>query len=124
MPLLRDLGGRWEAWFARFGGSPPARYVAAFDDTDALQRAAVEGMGVGLGRLTMARPLLESGRLVALTRHRLPDSYAHHLVYPPEVGEPSGAGRLPDLGARRRPRERRLPPGAARPRAPRGRRRS
>ncbi len=83
VPLLRDLGERWHAWFARFGGSPPARYVAAFDDTDSLQRAAVEGMGVALGRLTMARPLIESGRLVALTRHRLPDGYAHHLVYPP-----------------------------------------
>ncbi|HVP61050.1 MAG TPA: LysR substrate-binding domain-containing protein [Myxococcaceae bacterium] len=83
VPLLRDLGERWHAWFARFGGSPPARYVAAFDDTDALQRAAVEGMGVALGRLTMARPLLESGRLIALTAHRLPDAYSHYLVYPP-----------------------------------------
>jgi len=83
VPLLRDLGERWHAWFARFGGSPPTRYVAAFDDTDALQRAAVEGMGVALGRLTMARPFLESGRLVTLTAHRLPDRYGHYLVYPP-----------------------------------------
>jgi LysR family transcriptional regulator, glycine cleavage system transcriptional activator len=43
----------------------------------------MEGMGVALGRLTMARPLLESGRLVALTGNRLPDRYAHYLVYPP-----------------------------------------
>src|SRR5215471_10445682 len=83
VPLLRDFGERWHAWFSRFGGSPPARYVAAFDDTEALARAAVEGMGVGLGRLTMARPLLESGRLVTLTTHRLPDERAHYLVYPP-----------------------------------------
>jgi len=82
VPLLRDLGERWHAWFGRFGGAPPARWVAAFDDTEALQRAAMEGMGVALGRLTMARPLLDSGRLVALTAHRLPDRYAHHLVYP------------------------------------------
>jgi LysR family glycine cleavage system transcriptional activator len=40
-------------------------------------------MGVALGRLTMARPLLESGRLVALTAHRLPDRFRHYLVYPP-----------------------------------------
>src|SRR5215470_9537055 len=83
VPLLRDLNERWDAWFARFGGELPSRWVAAFDDTDALQRAAVEGMGVALGRLTMARPLLESGRLVPLTTHRLPDRYAHYLVYPP-----------------------------------------
>ena len=82
VPLLRDFEARWQAWFARFGGAPPARWVATFDDTDASQRAAVEGMGVALGRLTMARPHLESGRLVALTRHRLPDRYAHYLVYP------------------------------------------
>jgi len=83
VPLLRDLGERWHAWFDRFGGAPPARWVAAFDDTDALQRAAMEGMGVALGRLTMARPMLESGRLVALTENRLPDRYSHYLVYPP-----------------------------------------
>ncbi|HEY1904726.1 MAG TPA: LysR substrate-binding domain-containing protein [Myxococcaceae bacterium] len=83
VPLLRDLNERWHAWFGRFGGTPPTRWVASFDDTDALQRAAMEGLGVALGRLTMARPLLESGRLVALTRNRLPDSYAHYLVYPP-----------------------------------------
>ena len=83
VPLLRDLGERWHAWFERFGGVPPARWVAAFDDTDASQRAAMEGMGVALGRLTMARPLLESGRLVALTGNRLLDRRAHYLVYPP-----------------------------------------
>ena len=83
MPLLRDLNERWHAWFERFGGVPPTRWVAAFDDTDALQRAAMEGMGVALGRLTMARPLIESGRLVALTGNRLLDRYAHYLVYPP-----------------------------------------
>src|SRR5215470_1635524 len=38
VPLLRDFGERWHAWFARFGGTPPARYVAAFDDTEALAR--------------------------------------------------------------------------------------
>ena len=83
VPLLRDLNERWHAWFERFGGVPPTRWVAAFDDTDALQRAAMEGMGVALGRLTMARPLIESGRLVALTPNRLLDRYAHYLVYPP-----------------------------------------
>jgi len=83
VPLLRDLNERWHAWFERFGGTLPTRWVAAFDDTDALQRAAMEGMGVALGRLTMARPLIESGRLVALTGNRLLDRYAHYLVYPP-----------------------------------------
>jgi LysR family glycine cleavage system transcriptional activator len=88
VPLLRDFGERWPAWFSRFGGTPPARWVAAFDDSDSLHRAAVEGMGVALGRLTMARPLIETGRLVVLTSHRLEDGYAHHLVYPPRSEAP------------------------------------
>lgn len=82
LPLLRDPGDRWRNWFHRFGGTPPARYVASFDDSETLHRAAVEGMGVALGRLTMARPLIQAGRLVALTRTRMPDDYAHYLVYP------------------------------------------
>ncbi|MGZ6028099.1 MAG: LysR substrate-binding domain-containing protein [Myxococcaceae bacterium] len=130
VPLLRDLGGRWDAWFARFGGTAPSRYVAAFDDTDALQRAAVEGMGVALGRLTMARPLLESGRLVALTRHRLPDGYAHHLVYPPRSENHPAlvAFRTWVLAVARadaaQPGSDTASSGAARHRAPRRRRRS
>ncbi|MBO9662029.1 LysR substrate-binding domain-containing protein [Dokdonella sp.] len=72
----------WQRWFEQFGGSEPARYVATFSDSETLQRAAVEGMGVALGRLTMARPLLETGRLVALFPERMKARYAHYLVYP------------------------------------------
>jgi LysR family glycine cleavage system transcriptional activator len=82
LPLLRDPGDRWRDWFAEFGGTPPRRYVASFDNTETLQRAAIEGMGVALGRLTMARPLLDTGRLVALSRQRLRADFAHYLVYP------------------------------------------
>jgi len=82
LPLLRDPGDRWRSWFHRFGGTPPARYVASFDDSETLHRAAVEGMGVALGRFTMARPLIQAGRLVALTRARMLDDFAHYLVYP------------------------------------------
>jgi len=82
LPLLRDPGDRWSQWFERFGGTPPRRYVASFDTSETLHRAAVEGVGVALGRITMARPFLESGLLVALGRERLPSEYAHYLVYP------------------------------------------
>jgi len=83
LPLLRDWGDRWRSWFHRFGGTPPVRYVASFDDSETLHRAAVEGMGVALGRLTMVRPLIQAGRLVALTRSRMADDFGHYLVYPP-----------------------------------------
>lgn len=82
LPLLRDPGDRWRDWFAARGGTPPRRYVASFDNTETLHRAAIEGMGVALGRLTMARPLLDAGRLVTLSRQRLRAEYAHYLVYP------------------------------------------
>jgi LysR family glycine cleavage system transcriptional activator len=86
-PLLGDPGDRWTAWFARFGGQAPRRFVANFSDSETLHRAAVEGLGIALGRMTMARPLIEAGRLKTLTRQRLRAEYAHYLVYPPRSGQ-------------------------------------
>lgn len=83
LPLLRDPSDRWRDWFARFGGAPPRRYVASFSDTETLQRAAAEGMGVALGRMTMAQPLIDHGRLVALSAQRMRADHSHYLVYPP-----------------------------------------
>lgn len=80
----------WPRWFETFGGKEPARYVATFSDSETLQRAAVEGMGVALGRLTMARPLFETGRLVALFPERMQARYAHYLVYPKRSLEHAG----------------------------------
>lgn len=82
-PLLGDPDGQWNRWFAQHESEPPARYVAYFDDSEAHHRAALDGVGVALGRLTRARLLLDSGQLVALTRERMKTDYAHYLVYPP-----------------------------------------
>lgn len=82
-PLLGAPGGRWSEWFAHFGGTPPARFVATFDDSDTLHRAAAEGLGIALGRMTLARPLVDSGRLVRLFDESLPSEFGHYLVYPP-----------------------------------------
>ncbi|MFC4525636.1 LysR family transcriptional regulator [Dyella halodurans] len=82
-PLLRDPENVWAKWFHTFGGKPPARYVAHFDDTETLHRAAIEGMGIALGRVTMARPLVDAGQLVWLSTQRLRADFAHYLVYPP-----------------------------------------
>lgn len=81
-PLLGDPGDRWTDWFARFGGEAPARYVANFSDSETLHRAAVEGLGIALGRMTMARPLIEAGRLKSLSKQRLRAESSHYLVYP------------------------------------------
>ncbi|WP_372017129.1 LysR substrate-binding domain-containing protein [Pseudoxanthomonas sp. 10H] len=81
-PLLGDPADRWKDWFTRFGGQPPARYVAQFDDTETLHQAAVQGMGVALARWTLAEPLVRAGRLVPLTGERMPAGFGHYLVYP------------------------------------------
>lgn len=89
-PLLGDPDGEWERWFALAGDRPPARYVAVFDDSESHHRAALDGVGVALGRVTRARFLLDSGQLVALSPHRLRTPWGHYLVHPPRSADHHG----------------------------------
>jgi len=89
-PLLEDDSGRWPEWFARFGGQRPARFVARFDDAETLHRAAASGMGVALGRLTLAKPLVDAGLLVVLSEQRMKATYGHYLVHPPRSNDHAG----------------------------------
>ncbi|TWH99181.1 LysR family glycine cleavage system transcriptional activator [Luteimonas cucumeris] len=89
-PLLGDPDGQWNRWFAHRGLEPPTRYIAYFDDSEAHHRAALDGVGVALGRLTRARLLLDSGQLVTLSDERLKTDYAHWLVYPPRSASHRG----------------------------------
>jgi LysR family glycine cleavage system transcriptional activator len=86
-PLLGDPDvGSWERWFAQHGnGASPSRFVATFDDSEALHRAAAAGVGVALGRLTRVRLLLEGGQLRRLGRKRVKMDFAHYLVFPPRA---------------------------------------
>lgn len=83
-PLLGASDREWERWFAGAGagGKAPARYVAVLDDSESHHRAALDGVGVALGRVTRARLLIDSGQLVPLSPHRLKTSWSHYLVYP------------------------------------------
>ena len=90
LPLLDDRANRWRDWFARFGGAAPKRFVAAFDDAEALHRAAASGLGLAMGRLSLARPLLDAGLLVELSPQRIKSEYAHYLVYPPRSADHAG----------------------------------
>jgi DNA-binding transcriptional LysR family regulator len=91
-PLLGDpgRGNRWLDWFDRYGGTPPKRYVAHFDSTDALRHAALEGLGVALGRMVTSKSLIDAGRLIVLGDNYLPVSEAYWLVYPPRSLEHRG----------------------------------
>jgi LysR family glycine cleavage system transcriptional activator len=94
-PTLEDLADwpllcpedPWPHWFETFGGTAPKRFVASFTESETRQRAAVEGIGIALGRMTMVRPLIESGMLIALFPERLRARYAHYLVYPQRARE-------------------------------------
>ena len=72
----------WQNWFVQHGGRPPRRYVASFNDAESRQRAALDGLGVALGRTTMVRPLIETGQLVTLFPEIMKGRRAHYLVYP------------------------------------------
>lgn len=89
-PLLGAPGGRWSQWFEHFGGTTPRRFVATFDDSETLHRAATEGLGVGLGRMSLLRPTIDSGRLLRLFDEHLPAEFAHYLVYPPRSQNHAG----------------------------------
>lgn len=77
-----DDNRRWRRWFAQYGGELPRRYAASFTDAELLHKAAAEGIGIVLGRLILAKPLIDNGSLVVLTQERMPAGYSHYLVYP------------------------------------------
>lgn len=89
-PLLGDPGGRWSEWFAHTGSTPPRRYTATFTDSETLHRAAVEGLGIALGRVTLTRPMIEAGLLERLFDECLRAEYAHYLVWPPRSASHAG----------------------------------
>ena len=78
-----DDNRRWRGWFAQFGGTLPKRWAASFTETELLHRAAAESLGIVLGRMVLAKPLLDTGSLVLVTKERMPAGYSHYLVYPP-----------------------------------------
>ncbi len=95
-PLLGDPDNEWDNWFAQHGIPPVARFAASFNDSEATNRAARDGVGVGLGRLTRARLLLDSGQLVALSDSPIRAGYAHFLVHPPRSADHVGLQRFRD----------------------------
>ena len=91
-PLLGEPNSstRWSDWFGRAGGTPPMRYVAQFDSLDALRHAALEGLGVALGRMVTSKSLIDAGRLQVLGDRYLRVEEAYWLVYPPRSQEHRG----------------------------------
>jgi DNA-binding transcriptional LysR family regulator len=91
-PLLGEPAPstRWDDWFNRSGGMRPKRYVAQFDSLDALRHAALEGLGVALGRMVTSKSLIDAGRLQVLGENYLAVKEAYWLVYPSRSQEHRG----------------------------------
>jgi LysR family glycine cleavage system transcriptional activator len=73
-------------WFAAAGltGLDTAR-GPGFDDSGLLIQAAIEGLGVALGRSVLVKGDLDAGRLVRPFDVALAAEFAYYLVYPPDL---------------------------------------
>lgn len=82
-PLLIDRNLSWRAWFKSAGLKLDREIVGtSYTDTNALMEAAGTGQGIALGRLSITRSDILSGKLVRLSEHSLVVAYCHYAVYP------------------------------------------
>jgi LysR family transcriptional regulator, glycine cleavage system transcriptional activator len=97
-PLIGDpnSNNRWNDWFEKYGGKPPQRYVAQVDTVDALKQAALEGLGVALGRMVTCKSLIDAGRLVMLGDRYMIAKEAYYVVHPPRSDDHRGVNTFRD----------------------------
>ncbi|GAA6142901.1 LysR substrate-binding domain-containing protein [Hydrogenophaga sp. 5NK40-0174] len=82
VPLLRSPLEPWRTWFAAHDLDwPEPTDGSQFNDVGLMCDAASAGMGVGLLRLKLAAPWLESGTLVPLFDRHVPSPHAHYLCW-------------------------------------------
>lgn len=68
----------------RTGVTFDGRYYAVNNHSLAIEMA-LNGLGVVMGRKTLIQPLLDAGRLVALSENEAPSPFGYDLICP---GEP------------------------------------
>lgn len=76
----------WQVWLTAAGvkGVDASRGVS-FDIALAAYQAAMDGLGIALGRNPLVEPDLKAGRLVIPFEFKRSSDFAYHLVYPPEA---------------------------------------
>ena len=76
----------WQVWLTAAGvkGVDSSRGVS-FDFPLAAYQAAMDGLGVALGRHALVAPDLKAGRLVVPFEFKMSTELAYYLVYPPEA---------------------------------------
>ena len=80
--LLRSPLEPWRTWFAanRLDWPEPAE-GSQFNDIGLMCDAAAAGMGIGLIRLKLGAPWLDTGTLVRLFDQNVPSPHAHYLCW-------------------------------------------
>jgi LysR family glycine cleavage system transcriptional activator len=76
----------WQVWLTAAGvkGVDATRGVT-FDNSIVAYQAAIDGLGVALGRDPLVAPDLKAGRLVAPFDFKMPSDLAYYVVYPAEA---------------------------------------
>lgn len=81
--LHDDLPEDWETWLEAAGvGGIRARRDLAFNHSEMVLQAAIDGLGVALGRSVLVADDLAAGRLVKPFELELPTSAAYYLACP------------------------------------------
>jgi LysR family glycine cleavage system transcriptional activator len=80
--LLRSPLEPWRTWFAAHALDWPEPVEGSqFNDIGLMCDGAAAGMGIGLIRLRLGAPWLESGTLVKVFDHAVPSPHAHYLCW-------------------------------------------
>ena len=76
----------WQVWLTAAGikGIDSSRGVT-FDNALVAYQAAMDGLGVALGRAPLVAPDLKAGRLVMPFDYKMSSEFAYYLVYPAEA---------------------------------------
>jgi LysR family glycine cleavage system transcriptional activator len=84
LPLVHDLGPvSWVEWLARFGAPSPRQSESVVVTDSALaQQAAMNGIGVALGRSQLADRALKAGQLIRPVAQSLPSPFGYFMVRP------------------------------------------
>lgn len=88
LPLLHDTNDlHWRAWLDAIGQTDLLAQgkATAFNDYNLVLEAALNGMGVAIGRTQLIADLLASGRLIAPFEERVASPLAYYLVKAPRA---------------------------------------
>jgi len=82
LPLLHGTEIDWSSWFSGDTDCLKALRGAFLDDSAALLSAAIEGLGFGILRWTLAAGELQAGRVALASQRVLPYRFAYYFVCP------------------------------------------